>query len=146
MSETSTPTGFPRDEIIRREFEKLGGGLSSRIFAQHLITSGVFEEEWLEDAAIAKVQTEIRRVLKAPDKAGIPFAAAIGRGASAVWKQLGFMDYPEMAQVIADLAQDVSHDYSQLVKVRDFCQSRFGRAPEIPDLIDPPSWRHSAAD
>lgn len=142
---TSVPNSS-REDRIRAEFEQLGGAISSRLFAEHLLATGFYDDEFLESAAIKAIQSDIRKALKSSDGAGLPFACAVGRGAEAVWKQRDLMEYDEYAAVIGDLSEGVRADYRVIVGLHGECRLRFGRAPEIPELIDPPSWRNTAAD
>lgn len=140
------PAKFPRAERIRQEFQVLGGRVGTRVLAEHLLTTGIFDEEWHEQAALKAAQKEIRDALKAPDAAGLPFACSVGRGSNAIFSQRSFLSYVEYDQVIRDLADGLQADYQSIMLLHAECRQRYGRAPEIPALVLPRSWTTETAD
>lgn len=130
-----------RQERIVSIFREMGGTTTIRL-AQECIKQGVFDEEELQRASLRWAQGVCREAIKLTDPTtGLPFAGPTRQKAENAdgtagreWRQLTLMDYDDLAFNIEERANGLWADYSTLVKMREYCIERFGRAPQIPVL------------
>lgn len=123
-------------ERIRALFSEMGGALPVREVAQHCIEAGVWDETQLQgmmvNGAVKRVKDALRSELNG---SGLPFAAAIGKGHQAVWKQRDLFQYEDYVSVLDMGVAAVVADHSRLRAWQLECRAKFGVAPSIPDLI-----------
>lgn len=128
-----TPITKPsREQRIRDEFARVGP-MSTRAFAQHCLTYGIWSAEERDEFELAKAQAEVRKALKGRDEHGLPFAGRTttteeGSGVWAVRQAWLFEDY-ELN--ISELAKQRDTLHWEATGLADECRDRYGRAPAI---------------
>lgn len=122
---------------IRQLFGDIGGSMPTYDFAHVCIEHGLYSPEELERAKIQKVQSDIRRALKAPDDVGLPFAgqtAEKSESGGPVWRQRRYWSFDDYEINITELIDNRDENHESATRLRGECMSRFGRAPEIPPV------------
>jgi hypothetical protein len=130
----------PRQGHIRRLWGELGGQMTMDAFAHELIALGVYSDDEVRAYGVRKVGDEARRFLKQKDASGLPFAcesAEVDEESGApIWITRTLMGYEDYAHVIIKGAKALRDDHQSLVALQRECYRRYGRAPEVPDLVD----------
>jgi hypothetical protein len=128
-------------ERIRAEFAALGGRMSTRRFARHLLRRGFYSAGALEARQLRGVQADVRRALAAEGPDGLPFAQPTEADddgdedrPAPVWKQLALFTYAELAALLVRRRSEITRDVVRYRRLHDYCQLRFGKAPALPAL------------
>jgi len=112
------------------------GRASVSDIARVAISRGLIDDETLNQCQMRGASELIRKALKATLPTGLPFAKPLsdGDGDAAEWAQLEMFTYDEFAALIIREATALESDYAKVLRLRDACLQRFGRAPEIPEM------------
>lgn len=124
-------------DTILKVFRSAGEPLSTRTLARRCIEEGVFPEDWQANALVRAAQEECRSVLKGCDIHGLPFAGKTSRsddGGAPLWVQREMWDFETYALNIEEYLRQRDQNHEKALLLRNECQSRFGRTPEIPGL------------
>ena len=125
---------------LRTEFAAVGGAMSTRRFARHLLRRGFYSADALTARQLAAVQADVRRALAAETPNGLPFAQPVEAddgddpSAAPVWKQLSLFTYRELAALLTRRRAEIARDVVRYRRLRDYCRVRFGTAPALPAL------------
>ena len=129
------------NDRIRSEFAAVGGVMSTRAFARHLLRRGFYSADALKAGQLRAVQADIRRALAAETPNGLPFAQPVeadddgdDRHPAPVWKQLALFTYRELAALLTRRRAEIARDVVRYRRLRDYCRVRFGTAPALPAL------------
>lgn len=122
---------------IRSLFSAMGGSLPIREIARRCIEGGVWDETTLEGIMIAGAEKRVKDALKVTTNgSGLPFAAAVGKGREAVWRQRELFSYEDYVTKIGEGVEALGADHAKLRAWQGECRARFGTAPSIPDLVN----------
>lgn len=130
--------GEVRDESrekIRVLFSKLGGNIPIRDLAHTVIDQDLLPKDKLQALLHSAVADECREALKQLTEEGLPYAKPVAKSKDGVWKQLDLMSYSELASTIEADAERITQDYERLLVLVRYCKKRFGKAPDIPKLV-----------
>lgn len=119
---------------LRDLFQELGGNEPIRILAQEAITRGVIPEDELARCQMVGVQALCREALKKKTEAGLPFAKPTSEDEDGNWTNLELFTYDQAEALIRREATAIVADYHELLRLHRWCFSKFGQAPEIPEL------------
>lgn len=124
-------------EQIRVLFKELGSCLSMSRLATAAIERGVIPPEVLATCQLRGVQEFCRDAMKQKGDDGLPFAKPLGRSRqNRDWQQLDLFTYEQAEELIDNEAAAVCADYHELLRLHRWCLQKFGRAPEIPELLE----------
>ena len=125
---------------IRDLFRDLGGNVPMRVLGDEAVTRGVIPPEEVQRCTARGIAETCRRALKVKTEDGLPFAKPVAGGFDEhgfiPWKQLPLFNYEEAVALLAREAKAVVDDYTELVRLQRWCLDRFGKAPEIPALVE----------
>ena len=124
---------------IRVEFAALGGVMSTRRFARHLLRRGFYTADYLKARQLRALQADIRHALAAEGPDGLPFAQPVGpdpgedtsETAPPVWKQLALFTYAELAALLVRRRAEIRRQVVRYRRLHDYCRVRFGTAPAL---------------
>jgi hypothetical protein len=125
---------------LRDLFGELGGNVPMRVLGDSAVARGVIPPEEVKRCTDRGIQEICRRALKVRGENGLPFAKPTSStrddDGNVEWKQLELFTYDEAAALIVREAKAVVDDYVELQSLHRWCTAKFGRAPEIPQLIE----------
>ena len=124
---------------IRVEFAAVGGVMSTRRFARHLLRRGFYTADDLAARQLRALQADIRHALAAEGPDGLPFAQPVGsdpgedtsENAAPVWKQLALFTYAELAALLVRRRAEIRRQVVRYRRLHDYCRVRFGKAPAL---------------
>lgn len=123
-------------KALRDLFRELGGSLPIRLLAEEAITRGTIPEEVLDMCQVRGVSELCRTALKAKTEDDLPFAKPTSSAENnGEWKQLELFTYQEAQALIAREVDSLTADYQEVERLQRWCLAKFGRAPEIPKLL-----------
>jgi len=122
---------------LRAEFARVGGVMSTRRFARHLLRRGFYTADDLAARQFRALQADIRHALAAEGPDGLPFAQPVGPepgdGAGdegvPVWKQLALFTYRELAALLVRRRAEIRRQVVRYRRLHDYCRVRFGKVP-----------------
>ena len=123
-------------DIIRDLFVELGGNVPIRVLATEAITRGAIPESVLRRCQLRGVSDICRQALRAETDEELPFAQPTGRGSDDPWLQLDLFTYNRAELLLQERAEDLRRDNRKLRRLWTWCFEKFGRAPEIPQLVE----------
>ena len=137
MSKELFDTPQSRTQANIRDLLGEMGRASVSDIARVAIRRGLIDDETLGQCQMRGASELVRRALKTVLPTGLPFAKPLtGNGDdSTEWAQLDMFTYDEFASLIVREAAALESDFGKVVRLRDACVKRFGRAPEIPELL-----------
>lgn len=130
--------------------ESAGDGLGHLV--EVLRTRGVYTDEEYDGFARAGMMADARKALSergTPDGLpGLPYAAPCEESSTdgedegeerrgPRWLPLPLFDYDQMSGLLKRRGRGVLADHEMLVRLRDYCRERFGKAPEIVEILEP---------
>jgi len=142
-----------KQQQIRDVFADVGS-VGMRTLVSELRARGVYSDADLERFALTGMMSDARAALSARGAPGcvkgLRWAYPVPRSEvlddesdddAAIegpqWKQLPLFEYDEMVLLLRKTSTEVMADHASLVTLRDFCLERFGRAPEIVEIMEP---------
>lgn len=125
------------DKIVS-VYEKNGCQMSTKRLAQACIQEGVFAEVDLNNASVRWAQVAVRDALHQKLANGIPYAGPTPKRddeGHQVWKQYSLWDYEDAEYILTDRVKGLLGDYKPIVALHAFMMEKWGKAPEIPQLV-----------
>ena len=128
-----------RCDRILEVYEANGSEMSTLRLAQACIREGVFDEVDLNNASVRWAQDSVRKALKAKLLLnGVPYAGPTPKlddDGGRVWKQYSLWDYEDAEYILTDRVKGLMCDYRPIVAMHADMLRRWGKAPEIPQLV-----------
>jgi hypothetical protein len=125
---------------LRELFRELGGNVPMRVLGDEAVTRGVIPPEEVAHCTSRGVQEICRRALKVKTENGLPFAKPIDGSrednGDTRWKQIELFSYDEAEALIVRESKAIRDDYQELLLLHRWCALKFGKAPDIPELVD----------
>jgi hypothetical protein len=130
---------------INRLFNELGA-VPAEDVAREAIARNLIPAELLAKLQLRGVTAYVRRALARDTPDGVPFAQPLADTPNAPWQQMTMFRYDELCDLMKRRAKGIYYDLERLRKLHDFCLSRFGKAPAIPELLMPDEWNDDEDD
>jgi hypothetical protein len=141
-----------RRQQIRDVFAELGGAGLRRL-VDVLLSRGVYTDEDQARFAISGMMSDSKDALTEKSVPGslpgLRYAYPIESESDEIdsdeaahgpkWQALLLCDYPQCCGILRSLSKGVTDDHAALVTLRDYCRERFGKAPEIVEILEPAS-------
>jgi hypothetical protein len=128
--------------------ESAGDGLGHLV--EVLRARGVYTDDDYDGFARAGMMADARKALseRGTDDGlpGLPYAAPCeessdededGQKTGPRWLPLPLFDYEQMSGLLKRRGRGVLADHEVLVRLRDYCHARFGKAPDIVEVKEP---------
>jgi hypothetical protein len=109
--------------------------ITVRELAEKVIDSDILDEDKKHSLLLVGVEDLCRKALKEKRADGLPLAQPISGGNAAPWKLLDVFNYADMEALIQRRIESLGNDYEELLKLWRYCAKRFGKAPELPKLV-----------
>lgn len=121
----------PREQLIREEFARVGGGMTTQAFARHCLDLGLWGEDEQERFVVSHAQGEIRKALTRPDHLGLRFAGPTTKSedGAPVWQTRRLWGFEDYALNVGVLVSQRNALHEEAVMLAEECRRRFGRVP-----------------
>lgn len=127
------PSADGLQERVRALFDEMGGRMTARTLAETALDRGIFDDMTVESFTLRGAMVFVKKALKVKLEDGLPKAKPIGEHKT--WVNRYLWDYAEFCDVIANESIGIVADHKGLRGLREWGLDRFGRAPEIPELL-----------